>query len=105
MGDASGMTAAAPAYLKTHSQGEYVFDHGWAEAWQRAGQPYYPKLQVAVPFTPVPGRRLLAREPALHPRSRRSSSSARSASTPPSPGCRRRSASVSACASLRRTAP
>ena len=51
--------AAAPAYLKTHSQGEYVFDHGWAEAWQRAGRPYYPKLQVAVPFTPVPGRRLL----------------------------------------------
>ncbi len=51
--------AAAPAYLKTHSQGEYVFDHGWAEAWQRSGRPYYPKLQVAVPFTPVPGPRLL----------------------------------------------
>ena len=51
--------AAAPAYLKTHSQGEYVFDHGWAEAWQRAGGAYYPKLQVAVPFTPCPGRRLL----------------------------------------------
>ena len=55
----------APAYLKTHSQGEYVFDHGWAEAWQRAGQPYYPKLQVAVPFTPVPGRRLLGDQTAL----------------------------------------
>ena len=51
--------AAAPAYLKTHSQGEYVFDHGWAEAWERAGGAYYPKLQVAVPFTPCPRRRLL----------------------------------------------
>ena len=53
--------AAAPAYLKSHSQGEYVFDHGWADAWERAGGDYYPKLQVAVPFTPVPGPRLLAR--------------------------------------------
>ena len=51
--------AVAPAYLKAHSQGEYVFDHGWADAWQRAGGDYYPKLQIAVPFTPVPGRRLL----------------------------------------------
>jgi predicted N-acyltransferase len=51
--------AAAPAYLKTHSQGEYVFDHGWAEAYERAGGHYYPKLQIAVPFTPVPGSRLL----------------------------------------------
>ncbi|MES2146471.1 MAG: peptidogalycan biosysnthesis protein, partial [Pseudomonadota bacterium] len=51
--------AAAPAYLKSHSQGEYVFDHGWAEAWHNAGGQYYPKLQVAVPFTPVPGPRLL----------------------------------------------
>lgn len=51
--------AAAPAYLKTHSQGEYVFDHGWADAWERAGGAYYPKLQVAVPFTPCPGPRLL----------------------------------------------
>jgi predicted N-acyltransferase len=51
--------AALPAYLKSHSQGEYVFDHGWAEAWQRAGGHYYPKLQIAVPFTPVPGPRLL----------------------------------------------
>src|SRR5438445_12025817 len=53
------LVTAAPAYLKTHSQGEYVFDHGWAEAWERAGGEYYPKLQVAVPFTPVPGPRLL----------------------------------------------
>lgn len=51
--------AVAPAYLKSHSQGEYVFDHGWAAAWERAGGAYYPKLQIAVPFTPVPGRRLL----------------------------------------------
>jgi predicted N-acyltransferase len=56
---------AAPAFLKTHSQGEYVFDHGWADAWQRAGGDYYPKLQIAVPFTPVVGRRLLGEEPAL----------------------------------------
>jgi predicted N-acyltransferase len=55
--------AAAPAYLKTHSQGEYVFDHGWADAWERAGGDYYPKLQVAVPFTPVPGPRLLGSRP------------------------------------------
>ena len=72
VGDAAGWTplpilverdgsviGAAPAYLKGHSQGEYVFDHGWAEAWERSGRAYYPKLQVAVPFTPVPGRRLL----------------------------------------------
>jgi len=61
--DASHLIAAAPAYLKTHSQGEYVFDHGWAEAWQRAGGDYYPKVQVAVPFTPVPGPRLLGTRP------------------------------------------
>lgn len=59
--------AVAPAYLKAHSQGEYVFDHGWADAWRRAGGDYYPKLQIAVPFTPVPGRRLLARDPAQIP--------------------------------------
>lgn len=53
--------ACLPAYLKMHSQGEYVFDHAWADAWQRAGGRYYPKLQIAVPFSPVPGRRLLAR--------------------------------------------
>ncbi len=51
--------AVMPAYLKSHSQGEYVFDHGWASAYERAGGRYYPKLQIAVPFTPVPGRRLL----------------------------------------------
>jgi predicted N-acyltransferase len=56
---AGRITAAAPAYLKTHSQGEYVFDHGWADAWERAGGEYYPKLQVSVPFTPCVGRRLL----------------------------------------------
>ncbi len=62
---ADGRPAAiAPAYAKTHSQGEYVFDHGWADAWERAGGSYYPKLQVAVPFTPVPGPRLLLREDA-----------------------------------------
>jgi predicted N-acyltransferase len=53
--------AILPAYLKSHSMGEYVFDHGWADAYERAGGRYYPKLQVAVPFTPVPGRRLLVR--------------------------------------------
>lgn len=57
------MLAAAPAYLKSHSQGEYVFDHGWAEAWEGAGGRYYPKLQVAIPFTPVPGPRLLGHRP------------------------------------------
>ena len=57
------MIGAAPAYLKSHSQGEYVFDHGWAEAWERAGGRYYPKLQIAVPFTPVPGPRLLGVRP------------------------------------------
>ena len=61
--EASHLVAAAPAYFKTHSQGEYVFDHGWADAWERAGGQYYPKLQVAVPFTPVPGRRLLGSRP------------------------------------------
>jgi len=61
--DASHLLSAAPAYLKSHSQGEYVFDHGWADAWERAGGSYYPKLQVAVPFTPVPGPRLLGSRP------------------------------------------
>jgi hypothetical protein len=59
--------AVMPAYAKSHSQGEYVFDHGWAQAWERAGGDYYPKLQIAVPFTPVPGRRLLTADPALAP--------------------------------------
>lgn len=53
------LLAAAPAYLKSHSQGEYVFDHGWAEAFERAGGQYYPKLQLGVPFTPATGPRLL----------------------------------------------
>ncbi len=56
-----------PAWFKSHSQGEYVFDHGWADAFERAGGRYYPKLQIAVPFTPVPGPRLLARDPAAIP--------------------------------------
>jgi predicted N-acyltransferase len=55
------LLAAAPMYAKGHSSGEYVFDHGWAQAFERAGGRYYPKLQVAVPFTPVPGPRLLVR--------------------------------------------
>jgi predicted N-acyltransferase len=60
--DADGrLLAAAPLYLKSHSQGEYVFDHGWAQAYERAGGSYYPKLQLAVPFTPVTGPRLLVR--------------------------------------------
>ena len=53
--------AVAPMYAKSHSYGEYVFDHGWAHAFERAGGSYYPKLQVAVPFSPVPGPRLLCR--------------------------------------------
>jgi uncharacterized protein len=55
------VVACAPCYVKTHSRGEYVFDAGWADAFARAGGDYYPKLQMAVPFTPVPGRRLLVR--------------------------------------------
>src|SRR3546814_4709287 len=56
-------SAIAPAYAKSHSQGEYVFDQNWADAYMRAGGAYYPKLQLAVPFTPVPGPRLLLRDP------------------------------------------
>ena len=59
--DESGKSlGAAPLYAKTHSQGEYVFDHGWAEALHRAGGNYYPKLQGSIPFTPATGPRLLA---------------------------------------------
>ncbi|MEY4752572.1 MAG: hypothetical protein RJA44_247 [Pseudomonadota bacterium] len=58
------LQAATALYLKSHSYGEYVFDWAWADAWQRAGQRYYPKLLGAVPFTPVPGSRLLARNAA-----------------------------------------
>ncbi len=54
------LIGAAPAYVKSHSQGEYVFDWGWAEAFERAGGRYYPKLQISVPFTPATGPRLLA---------------------------------------------
>ena len=56
------LLGAVPCYLKSHSQGEYVFDHGWADAFERAGGSYYPKLQVAVPFTPATGPRLLVRD-------------------------------------------
>jgi len=59
--------AIAPAYAKSHSQGEYVFDHAWADAWERAGGSYYPKLQLAAPFSPVPGPRLLLRDPDAAP--------------------------------------
>jgi len=64
---AGRLVAAAPAYLKSHSQGEYVFDYGWADAWERAGGKYYPKLQIAAPFSPVPGPRLLLRDEAAGP--------------------------------------
>jgi uncharacterized protein len=60
------VVGAAPCYLKTHSRGEYVFDRGWAEAYEHAGGSYYPKLQVAVPFTPATGRRLLVRDGCDH---------------------------------------
>ncbi|WP_309751985.1 GNAT family N-acetyltransferase [Novosphingobium sp.] len=64
--DAAGrLIAAMPAYLKSHSQGEYVFDQSWADAWHRAGGSYYPKLQIAAPFTPASGPRLLLADPAL----------------------------------------
>ena len=58
------LAAACPAYLKSHSYGEYVFDWAWADAYERHGLAYYPKLLSAVPFTPVPGPRLLARDAA-----------------------------------------
>ncbi|MCJ8140662.1 GNAT family N-acetyltransferase [Falsirhodobacter halotolerans] len=54
--------AAAPLYVKSHSQGEYIFDFAWADAFERAGGDYYPKLQIAVPFTPATGRRFLTAE-------------------------------------------
>ena len=57
--EAGRLVAAAPTYLKSHSMGEYVFDHSWAQAYEHAGGRYYPKIQVAAPFTPVTGRRLL----------------------------------------------
>ncbi|OCC24455.1 hypothetical protein MB02_06525 [Croceicoccus estronivorus] len=64
-GPDGALLAAMPAYLKGHSQGEYVFDHAWADAWHRAGRNYYPKLQIAVPFTPATGPRLLAHDEGL----------------------------------------
>ncbi len=66
-GDDGLPIAILPAYAKSHSQGEYVFDHNWAHAWERAGGDYYPKLQIAVPFSPVPGPRLLLQDRALAP--------------------------------------
>jgi predicted N-acyltransferase len=66
--DAAGVPVGIlPGYLKSHSQGEYVFDHGWGDAWERAGGRYYPKLQCSVPFTPATGPRLLLREAAAAP--------------------------------------
>src|SRR5688572_25884020 len=62
---AGHLLGALPAYAKGHSQGEYVFDHAWADAWERAGGSYYPKLQIAAPFTPATGPRLLLSDPAL----------------------------------------
>jgi uncharacterized protein len=62
LADAAGaIVGVVPLYSKTHSYGEYVFDYGWADAYERAGGRYYPKLISAVPFTPVPGPRLLLR--------------------------------------------
>ena len=59
--DEGGVAAVMPLYLKSHSQGEYIFDHAWADAYERAGGRYYPKLLSAVPFTPATGARLLVR--------------------------------------------
>ncbi len=67
MDDADRLLGALPCYVKGHSQGEYVFDHAWADAWERAGGDYYPKLQIAVPFTPATGPRLLTSDPAYAP--------------------------------------
>ncbi|OCJ03782.1 hypothetical protein A6U87_17780 [Rhizobium sp. AC44/96] len=60
--DSGQLVGALPGYLKNHSQGEYVFDHGWADAFERAGGRYYPKLQCSIPFTPATGPRLLVAE-------------------------------------------
>ncbi len=65
--EAGRLLAAMPAYAKAHSQGEYVFDHSWADAWHRAGGRYYPKLQIAAPFTPATGPRLLLSDDSLAP--------------------------------------
>ena len=63
--ETGALVGAVPLYLKSHSQGEYVFDYGWADAFERAGGQYYPKLLSAVPFTPVTGPRLLAADTAI----------------------------------------
>jgi predicted N-acyltransferase len=60
--EAGHLVGALPLYVKSHSYGEYVFDHGWANAIERAGGRYYPKLLTAVPFTPATGRRILAED-------------------------------------------
>ncbi|AKQ41230.1 protein of unknown function DUF482 [Aurantiacibacter atlanticus] len=60
---AGTLLGAMPSYLKQHSQGEYVFDHAWADAFERAGGAYYPKLQICAPFTPATGPRLLLEDP------------------------------------------
>jgi uncharacterized protein len=66
--DADGdLIGALPSYVKTHSQGEYIFDHHWADAYERAGGQYYPKLQIAAPFSPVPGPRLLMKDASIAP--------------------------------------
>lgn len=65
--DTGRLLAALPSYAKGHSQGEYVFDHSWADAWHRAGGRYYPKLQIAAPFTPATGPRLLLSDASLAP--------------------------------------
>jgi predicted N-acyltransferase len=67
LSDSKGLAAAAPVFAKTHSRGEFVFDWGWADAYHRVGLDYYPKLSIAVPFTPATGARLLVR-PGLNER-------------------------------------
>ncbi len=66
-GPNSQLLACCPMYLKSHSYGEYVFDHSWAGYFSRGGQRYYPKLQSCVPFTPATGNRLLVRPGAYGP--------------------------------------
>lgn len=63
--ETGAIRGALPLYVKSHSQGEYVFDHGWADAFERAGGQYFPKLLTSVPFTPVTGRRVLSEDPAI----------------------------------------
>ncbi|HAU21118.1 MAG TPA: GNAT family N-acetyltransferase, partial [Erythrobacter sp.] len=66
-GSDDALLAALPSYAKGHSQGEYVFDHSWAHALERAGGQYYPKLQICAPFTPANGPRLLFKDVAYAP--------------------------------------